>query len=419
MTDLPSPLLDIGTGAGFPAIPLKIASPETHIIMAEGRKKRIEFLKEALELLALEGIEIEARRIAPGFDRPVAGVITRALESMEDTLERVKHCVKPGGVVLFMKGPRCEEEVRAAEKLHGKEYRLLENKAYTIPHTPHRRRLVVFHRKRTPVPKEAGSFSGRVFRISSSSNRTLVRFKKLLSGRGIRKAGEAILAGERVVREVLKGHGDSCVAWISTEDFPPPEKGPPGLVWYCLTPPLYKSLDLFGTGAPLLLIRFPPLLDWRDEETWPKGCTLFIPFQDPENVGSVIRSAVAFGVSRVVLLKEAAHPFLPKACRAAGACVLKLPLLNGPALEDLKPEGNLVFALSTSGRNIRVVRFPKRFGFLAGLEGQGLPERFRTQKSLYIPMEPGCESLNAAAAVSVALYAWRSSLFTRDFTVSP
>ena len=122
----------------------------------------------------------------------------------------------------------------------------------------------------------------------------------------------------------------------------------------------------------------------------------------------VIRSAAAFGASRVVLLGEAAHPFLPKVCRAAGTSLLKIPLLSGPKLRDIEDRDGL-FSLSMTGKDLGRFAFPGAFGLLAGLEGQGLPERFRCGKTVRIPMENECESLNAAASIAVALYAWRSS----------
>jgi 16S rRNA G527 N7-methylase RsmG len=56
--EFPSPTLDIGTGAGLPGIPLKIACPETEFILSEGRHKRVQFLQEVVETLTLRGIEI-------------------------------------------------------------------------------------------------------------------------------------------------------------------------------------------------------------------------------------------------------------------------------------------------------------------------------------------------------------------------
>jgi 16S rRNA (guanine527-N7)-methyltransferase len=144
--DLPSPLLDIGTGAGLPGILLKIACPETEMILSEGRHKRITFLHEVVQTLGLKGIEIYEGKIYPSFSRSVSGVITRALESIPKTLDRVMKCLAPGGKAIFMKGPSCDDEVREAVRTFGDQYRPVQDISYTIPHSPHRRRLIVFKR---------------------------------------------------------------------------------------------------------------------------------------------------------------------------------------------------------------------------------------------------------------------------------
>jgi 16S rRNA (guanine(527)-N(7))-methyltransferase RsmG len=141
---LPSPILDIGTGAGFPGIPLKIACPETAFILSEGRHRRIRFLKEVVEALGLEGVDIYEGKIYASFSRCVNGIITRALETIPKTLARVRNCLAPGGEAIFMKGPHCDEELMEASERLGGEYRLSRDLRYTIPHTTHHRRLIVF-----------------------------------------------------------------------------------------------------------------------------------------------------------------------------------------------------------------------------------------------------------------------------------
>jgi 16S rRNA (guanine527-N7)-methyltransferase len=144
--ELPSPLLDIGTGAGFPGIPLKIACPEAEIILSEGRHKRVQFLREAVEALGLKGIRIYDHKVYSSFGLSIRGVITRALESIPKTLARVRSSLPPGGKAIFMKGPQCGDEIRKALMEHGEGYRLLQDLSYTIPHSSHHRRLVIFER---------------------------------------------------------------------------------------------------------------------------------------------------------------------------------------------------------------------------------------------------------------------------------
>ena len=159
----------------------------------------------------------------------------------------------------------------------------------------------------------------------------------------------------------------------------------------------------------MLLVRAGPFPLWRNENL-PPGCTLFIPFQDPANVGGVIRSAAAFGVTQVVLLREAAHPFHPRSTRAAGSALFRIPLQKGPSIKDLKESRHSMITLSPEGADITNYEFPDRFGLLPGMEGPGLPQNVQSRTSLSIPMVQGVESLNAAMATGIALYQWRNSL---------
>jgi tRNA G18 (ribose-2'-O)-methylase SpoU len=93
--------------------------------------------------------------------------------------------------------------------------------------------------------------------------------------------------------------------------------------------------------------------------------------------------------------------------RASGGAVFAAKLFDGPPLHSV-PDAVPVVALSAGGRSISEFAFPDRFVLLPGVEGPGLPERFR-QRALAIPMTGKVESLNAAAATSIALYLWSQS----------
>ena len=404
---LPSPLLDLGTGPGMPGIPLKIAFPELQIYLAEGRRKRVNFLREVLDALSLSGIEVIGHGITPDFNTPVNGVITRAVEDISATLARVQGCLRKDGLVVFMKGPSCDEEVGIAGIKFKADFILTLNKAYYIPGTPHERRLVVFRRISVPLEsRKATAMAKHSFRfLESEKNAVFKDLKKLLGAKGIKKQGRAIVAGAGQVTEVMGLFPQRCLAWISKSDTqPPPEGAPPNMVWYQLAPYLFDELDVFGTARPLLLIRLDDIPVWDPFSPLPEGCSLLVPFQDPENVGAVVRSAVAFGVSKIILLAESAHPYHPKAIRASGGAVLSARFLLGPGVNELPPHLPIV-ALSAKGRDIAELEFPRSFLLLPGMEGPGLPEAWE-HSSTAIPIRPEVESLNAAAATAVALYVW-------------
>ncbi|MCJ8499273.1 RsmG family class I SAM-dependent methyltransferase [Desulfatitalea alkaliphila] len=408
MTDLPSPLMDLGSGPGMPGIPLKIMHPQVQMVLAEGRAKRAAFLLEAVAQLGLDATTVVDRNITPAFEQPVAGVITRAVEVIADTLARVQGCLAQGGRVILMKGPGCDPEIAVAQQRFDGRFALVADTAYRIGGTSNERRLVVFERLDAPRHAVAAQAAGRhrVTALTSDQNSRFKALKKMLTGRGIKKGAMVLVAGARPVHEAMAALPQRCRAWITrdTQD-PPPEGAPSHMEWLQLAEPLYQTLDIFGTRAPLLCLEAPAITPWSPAEGFPLGCSLLVPFQDPENIGAVIRSAAAFGVRQVILLGESAHPFHPKALRASAGAALRLPLRQGPFLADLPPDLPLV-ALSAEGTDIAAAAFPPAFGLLAGLEGQGLPAVWRS-KAVRIPLSPVVESLNAATSAAVALYEWQ------------
>jgi 16S rRNA (guanine527-N7)-methyltransferase len=145
---LPSPLVDIGTGPGFPGIPLKIRYPHLKLILAEPRPKRVAFLREVIQELGLKDTEVfEHRVVSQSFTVPVQGAITRAVETIDKTLLRTSGSLVEGGQLIFMKGPNVDDEIREVRRRFGKQYDLITDQPYTLPHTNHHRRLVVYQKK--------------------------------------------------------------------------------------------------------------------------------------------------------------------------------------------------------------------------------------------------------------------------------
>nr|BFD67311.1 hypothetical protein HAGR004_23330 [Bdellovibrio sp. HAGR004] len=154
-TDLQFPLLDVGTGPGFPGIPLKIMYPDQKILLGEGVQRRVEFLKHVRSEMNLQNLDILGRNINRHCVYPVRGAITRAVEDISNTLGNVMSCLQVGGKVYFMKGPGVDPEIKAAKDQWSQYYKLVQDVAYSLPNTPHERRLVVYEKiKDMPLPEE-------------------------------------------------------------------------------------------------------------------------------------------------------------------------------------------------------------------------------------------------------------------------
>ena len=95
-------ILDLGSGAGFPAIPLKIALPDSYFILVESRRKRANFLKEIIRSVGLDRIEVVNDRIEDwgGRQGGVDLITARAVAAPGKMLELVQDHLSPHGWVL-------------------------------------------------------------------------------------------------------------------------------------------------------------------------------------------------------------------------------------------------------------------------------------------------------------------------------
>lgn len=159
-------VLDIGTGAGFPGIPLKIVLPQNHLTLLDSLNKRINFLNEVITSLKLEGIEAIHGR-AEEFCRTAERresydiVTSRAVAKLNVLLEYMLPFVKIGGKCICMKSLEIDEELedakRAIEVLGGE---LEEIRTITLENTDIMRKIIIIKKvKETPerYPRKAGT----------------------------------------------------------------------------------------------------------------------------------------------------------------------------------------------------------------------------------------------------------------------
>ena len=137
-----------------------------------------------------------------------------------------------------------------------------------------------------------------------------------------------------------------------------------------------------------------------------------VGLQDSGNVGTILRTAEAFGVNGVILTRDTCDPFAPKTVRGSMGAVFRLPLLvvpdAGELLGQLAAHGVATAAsvLDSDAISLHEARFPEPAVLLIGNEGNGLPAGIAQACStrVTIPMRGRAESLNASMAAGILLW---------------
>lgn len=158
-----SEVIDVGTGAGFPGIPLKIAESSLNITLLDSLNKRVNFLNEVINTINLENIKAvhsRAEEYAVGEKRESYDVaVSRAVAELPTLLEYLMPYVKVGGICICMKGPKATEELeksRKAIEVLGGRFEKIEN--INIDENMERNIIIIKKVKSTPnkYPRKAG-----------------------------------------------------------------------------------------------------------------------------------------------------------------------------------------------------------------------------------------------------------------------
>ena len=245
-------------------------------------------------------------------------------------------------------------------------------------------------------------------RITSRKNELVAHIRKLSGSRSARRAaGEFVCDGPKLLAEALKW-GAAVTTVVAEEGTSLPEL--PSAVRRVEVPAdLLRSLSTTETPQGVLILCRTPDLALPERLTGGRYMVLD-GVQDPGNLGTVWRTADAFGADGLVLVHSCADPWSPKTVRATMGACFRLPVWEADlhTLQARRDEGGVPLyatALREDTEDLRAQDL-RRCAVVIGSEGRGVSEETLALcgKTLKIPMRTRCESLNAAVAAAVVLW---------------
>jgi len=108
-------IADIGSGAGFPGLPMKIMRPDIAVFLIEPVQKKALFLEHMQRQLKVSGLSVRNCRIEDIHDLLVDAAVTRALYSVGEFIGKAEKILEKSGVLILSKGPKLEDELRGLE----------------------------------------------------------------------------------------------------------------------------------------------------------------------------------------------------------------------------------------------------------------------------------------------------------------
>jgi TrmH family RNA methyltransferase len=258
--------------------------------------------------------------------------------------------------------------------------------------------------------------NGRLRRVEGRHNALVKELRQAFRRGELTPTGECAIEGVRVIEDAIRSGLRIRAVFVSESGRPRAAGLLPQIGSHTETLLLPDALfaGAVSTETPqgvaaLVAVKKYTLAQILDESS--HGPWLFLAgIQDPGNLGTILRSAEAFGVAGVLLGEGTVSVYNSKAIRASAGSAFRVPVSKAAlheAIPELRSRGaRLVATSSHKGTPLREARFSGRLAVVIGNEGSGLDKKLLAQMDLLItiPHSPKVESLNAGVAASIVLY---------------
>lgn len=228
-------------------------------------------------------------------------------------------------------------------------------------------------------------------KIESLSNAKVKNWNKLKEKKYRDEAGLFLIEGDHLIKEALKKQMVvSTIGLNETYD-------------YTVNPEILKKLSSQKSGTKEIAVVK------KIEEKKVEGDKILIldNIQDPGNLGTIIRSAVAFNISTIILSDDCVDLYNDKVIRSSEGMIFNINIVRKKLIEiipKLKENGYTIYATTVNGKGY--FENDSKIALVIGNEGNGIKENILNlcDKNITIKMNKECESLNAGVAASILMY---------------
>lgn len=231
--------------------------------------------------------------------------------------------------------------------------------------------------------------------LTSTSNTKVKYWQKLLIKKYRKEEKLFLVEDEHLVSEALKKHLVKEIITITDNQYETDT--------YKVTPQIMKLLSSQVSSTKLIAVCY------ELEEKEINGNVIILDnLQDPGNLGTIIRSAVAFNFDTIILSDDSVDLYNPKVIRASEGMIFNINIKRCNLKEfipRLKTKYTLITTDVNNGKDIRDIK-KKNIAIVIGNEGNGVSQEIANlcDEKVYIKMHNNCESLNAGVCASILMY---------------